>query len=145
MTLTWDGRIARIADSLPFQPVALVPATRVETATSRDDLPQEIPHRDAAFSLARTALLGAGAAAGQAEWFRAALDDRVHEPYRDSALLRELRDDLPAGAAGATLSGSGPTVIVWAEDADACVAALAERYPEHGVLPLAVSARGAHA
>lgn len=144
VTLTWDGRVARIADTLPFAPVALVPSARVQTASSRDDLPRQIPHGDAAFSLARAALLGAGAASGHARWFCAALDDRVHEPYRDSALLRELRADRPAGAVGATLSGSGPTVIVWAEDVASCAQALAERYPEHRVLPLAVSPKGAH-
>jgi homoserine kinase len=145
VTLTWNGRIARIADGLPLAAIALVPSTRIRTDASRDELPTEIPHRDAAFTLARAALLGAGAVSATAEWFAAALDDRVHEPYRASALLRELRSDLPAGALGATLSGSGPTVIVWAEDVVRCAGVLAERYPEHRVLPLAVSPKGAHA
>jgi homoserine kinase len=145
VTLTWEGSIACVADSLPLQPVALIPTDRVVTTDSRDALPDAVPLRDAAFTLARAALLGAGAATGRADWFRAALGDRVHEPYRASALLEEVRRDLPAGAAGATLSGSGPTVIVWAEDAGSCAAALAERYPEHRALALAVSARGAHA
>jgi homoserine kinase len=126
-------------------PVAVVTSDRVRTAASRDSLPEKVPHRDAAFTLARAALLGAGAAAGRADWFCAALDDRLHEPYRGSGLLDEVRSDLPAGALGATLSGSGPTVIVWAEDARACASALAKRYPQHRVLPLAVSPIGAHA
>jgi homoserine kinase len=145
VTLTWAGSVARVAPDLPLAPVALVPSDRVRTEASRDSLPEEIPHRDAAFTLARAALLGAGAATGRADWFRAALDDRVHEPYRGSALLADVRADLPAGAAGATLSGSGPTVIVWADDARACATVLGERYPEHRVLPLAVSPVGAHA
>jgi homoserine kinase len=145
VTLTWEGRIARIADTLPLAPVALVPALRVETAAARASLPAEIPHADAAFTLARAALLGAGAASGSADLLTAALDDRVHEPYRESALVREVRANLPAGARGATLSGSGPAVIVWADDAAACASELERRYPEHRVLPLAVSPRGAHA
>jgi homoserine kinase len=145
VVLTWEGRIARIADTLPLEPVAVIPSGRVSTETARDALPAGIPHGDAAFTLARAALLGAGAASQDADLFAAALDDRVHEPYRDSALVRELRESLPAGARGATLSGSGPTAIVWAEDAGACAADLAPRYPEHRVLPLAVSPRGAHA
>jgi pimeloyl-ACP methyl ester carboxylesterase len=52
-------------------------------------------------------------------------------------------DDLPPGARGATLSGSGPTVIVWADRPDTCAAALATRFPEHDVLRLAVAPRGA--
>jgi homoserine kinase len=145
VTLTWDGSIARLADSLPLDPVAVVPAARIGTAASRDALPSEIPHRDAVFSLARAALLGAGAASGRADWFRAALDDRAHEPFRASALLDEIRRDLPEAAAGATLSGSGPSVIVWAESGHPCAAELEGRYPDHRVLRLAVSGRGAHA
>jgi homoserine kinase len=145
VTLTWDGSIARLADTLPLAPVALVPATRTSTAHSRRVLPTEVSHADATFTVARAALLGAGAAAGRTDLFRAALADRLHEPHRASALLEAVRADLPDGAVGATLSGSGPTVIVWAEDVDRAVEALAGRYPDHGVLRLAVSARGAHA
>ena len=145
VTLTWDGRIARLADTLPLEPVAVVPATRVGTAAARESIPAEIPHTDAVFTLARAALLGAGAASGSADLLTAALDDRVHEPYRESSLVRELRARLPTGARGATLSGSGPAVIVWADDPAACASELEQRYPEHRVLALTVSARGAHA
>ena len=31
VVLTWDGRIARIADSLPLEPVAVIPPARVST------------------------------------------------------------------------------------------------------------------
>ena len=145
VTLTWEGRIARIASVLPLDPVAVVPPERLATAASREALPESIPHRDAAFTVARAALLGAGAASGWSDWLAAAFDDRVHEPYRASALLAEVRGDLPEGAAGATLSGSGPTVIVWGADGAACAAALAARYPKHRVQRLAVSPLGAHA
>jgi homoserine kinase len=143
VTLTWEGRIARIADSLPLAPVALVPRERTSTEESRRSLPSTVPHGDAAASAARAALLAAGAASGDRELFAAGLDDRLHEPYRPSAALDAVREQLPAGARGATLSGSGPTVIVWADDPDACAAALAERFPGHDVRPLAVSAKGA--
>ncbi len=145
VTLTWDGSIARIADTLPLEPVAVVPTARVPTAGARASLPSRVPHDDAVFTLARAALLGAGAASGRAQLFEAALDDRLHEPYRESSLVRELRESPPAGGRGATLSGSGPAVIVWADDAAACAGDLQHRYPEHRVLALAVSPRGAHA
>jgi homoserine kinase len=74
----------------------------------------------------------------------AAFEDRLHEPYRPSPLLNAIRSDLPGGAVGATLSGSGPTVIVWAEEAEACAAELADRFPDETVLTLPVSAEGAH-
>jgi homoserine kinase len=143
VTLTWDGRVARIAESLPLAPVALVPRERTPTEASRRALPSLLPHADAAANAARATLLGAGAAVGDAELFAAALDDRLHEPYRPSPALEAVRAELPPGARGATLSGSGPTVIVWADDADACETALTSRFPEHEVIRLAVTPRGA--
>lgn len=143
VTLTWDGRLARIADSLPLAPIALVPRERTSTEASRRSLPTSVPHAEAAANAGRAALLGAGAAAGDADLFAAGLDDRLHEPYRPSAVLDALREELPAGARGATLSGSGPTVIVWASDAPFCASELATRFPKHDVLPLAVTPKGA--
>jgi len=143
VTLTWEGRVARIADDLPLTPVALVPRERTSTEASRRSLPPSIPHTDAAATVARAALLAAGTVAADAELFAAGLDDRLHEPYRPSTELEAVRADPPPGARGATLSGSGPTVIVWADDAEACEHALARRFPDHEVLVLAVSPRGA--
>lgn len=143
VTLTWEGRIARLADALPLVPIALVPRERTSTEASRRSLPSTVPHGDAAANAARAALVAAGAATADPELFAAGLDDRLHEPYRPSSVLEAVRDDLPPGARGATLSGSGPTVIVWADRPDTCAAALATRFPEHHVLRLAVAPRGA--
>jgi homoserine kinase len=146
--LTWGTRIARVADRAPAVPIALVPETTVETAAARDALPAEVPHRDAAFTTGRAALLGAALASGSPDLFAEALDDRLHEPYRagTAPLLEEVRTRPPKGALGATLSGSGPTVIVWARDDDAaaCADELTHTYPSVRVLTLAVSAKGAH-
>ena len=143
VTLTWEGRIVRLAETLPLAPVALVPRERTSTEAARRSLPSTVPHADAAANAARAALLAAGAASGDADLFAAGLDDRLHEPYRPSAALDAIRAELPSGARGATLSGSGPTVIVWADDAGACAEALAARFPRHDVLVLGVSTRGA--
>jgi homoserine kinase len=141
--LTWEGRIARVADTLPLAPVAVVPKQKVRTVEARNALPAQVSHADAAFNAARAALLGAGLARGDAGLLAAAFTDRLHEPYRPSPLLDAIRAELPPGAVGATLSGSGPTVIVWAEDADACARALEQRFPEESVLSLRVSPEGA--
>ena len=143
VTLAWDGRIARIAETLPLSAVAVVPRERTSTEASRRSLPSTVAHADAAANAAHAALLAAGATAGDAALFAAGLDDRLHEPYRFSSVLEQVRDDPPPGARGATLSGSGPTVIVWADDADGCAAALAQRFPADDVLVLAVARRGA--
>jgi len=148
--LTWDGRIARVADGVPADPVAVVPReSRVATAESRAALPPSVPHADAAHTAGRAALLGAAVASGSSALFGAALDDRLHEPYRaaDAPLLASLRARLPRGALGATLSGSGPTVIVWAEPGAgaACAADLERVVGDADVLPLAASPTGASA
>lgn len=143
LTLTWDGKIARIAERLPLDPIAVIPHERTSTATSRGTLPATVPHADAAASAGRAALLGAGAASGDAGLFAAALGDWLHEPYRPSDVLDAIRASPPSGCAGATLSGSGPTVIAWASDGSGCAADLRARFPLHDVRELAVAPRGA--
>jgi homoserine kinase len=141
--VTWDGEVARIADELPALPIAVVPQTRVSTELARRSLPSAVPRADAVFTVARAMLLGASLASGDARLFAASNGDRLHEPYRAAAAphLSDLRADLPDGALGATLSGSGPTVIVWAERDISDE--LRARYPRHDVMTLRVAQAGA--
>ena len=145
--LTWEGRIARVAETLPATPIAVVPEATVSTAASRARLPPSVSFDDARFTAGRAALLGAAVAGGSSELFAAALTDRLHEPYRtaDAPTLRAVRDAPPAGALGATLSGSGPTVIVWAQSGRAaeCARELAQRFSGDTVVDMAVSPIGA--
>ena len=131
--LTWEGRIVRVADDMPAAAIAVVPQT--------------VSHADAAFTAGRAALLGAAIARGDAALFAESADDRLHEPYRGAHAphLAAIRNDLPAGALGATLSGSGPTVIVWADPrrADGVAAELTGRFPEHDVMRLPIATSGA--
>ncbi len=144
VVLTWETSIARIAEDVPAAPIALVPASRTNTAESRASLPATVPHADAAFTAGRAALLGAALASGSAELFAAALHDRLHEPYR-SPFLEQVRACLPESALGATLSGSGPTVMVWARESESanCATALAALHPDVEVLQLTVASQGA--
>lgn len=149
--LTWESdgkqRVARLAQELPLVAVAVVPAARVETAAARAALPSAVAHADAAFTAGRAALLGAGLVAGSPELLHEAFSDRLHEPYRGplSPVFGPLRESPPAGAVGVTISGSGPTVIVWTRPADAaaCAAELGQRFPQERVLPLPVVPTGA--
>ena len=77
-----------------------------------------------------------------------AFNDRLHEQYRagDAPLLGAIRASATDGAVGVTLSGSGPSVVVWAaHDRAAGVAAqLRETLSDDTrVLPLRVAQRGA--
>jgi homoserine kinase len=139
---------ARIASDMPVAAILAVPAARTSTAQSRGGLPAEVTHADAAHNAASAALLGAGIASGDASLLRDAFDDRLHEQYRiaDAPLLRTLRSHPPAGTVGVTLSGSGPSVVVWAEHARAAEVArdLEHSLPDDTmVLPLRVAQEGA--
>lgn len=145
-----NGCVARrIADRMPLVPVVIVPDQRVATAEARSALPGHVPFADAAHSVGRAAMLGAALAAAEADLFVAALDDRLHEPYRASSSphFEAVRADLPRGARAVTISGSGPTTIVWTEEKliDSCRAEIAERFEDARVLVLGVSATGAGA
>ncbi|HWX08460.1 MAG TPA: homoserine kinase [Gaiellaceae bacterium] len=147
--LTWDGHIARVADDVPAAAVAVVPQGRLKTAEARATLPQAVQHADAVFSAIHATLLGAALASGDRALFAASTDDRLHEPYRaeHAPHLEAIRSTPPRGYLGATLSGSGPTVIVWAEKerVGETVADLVERFPDHEVLQLPVTTTGASA
>jgi len=93
-----------------------MPHTPVRTAEARAALPPEVPLADAVFNVGRTALLTLGLARGEWDLVAAGLHDRLHEPrrahlYPRSLELAERAREL--GALGATISGAGPTVLVW--------------------------------
>ena len=137
---------ARIAADLPLSPVLVLPDQRVNTLESRGRLPETLPHHEAAAAAAQAALLGAAVPAGDAKLLADAFHDRLHEPYRapDAPLLQELRDDPVPGQAGVTLSGSGPSVVVWVEKGSDPVTELERRYPDARVLSLRIAEQGAH-
>ena len=99
--------------------VALVPPFESSTAQARALLPVTVAHADAAFAAARTALLVA-VLAGTAgpELLGAATEDRLHQPYRATAMPESatLISSLRADGLAAVLSGAGPTVLVLARD-----------------------------
>ena len=107
-----------IHDSLAL--VFVVPDFMVETKKARAALPATVAHPVAAEAAARSAALIHGLARGEPRALAAGLDDVLHVPFRRS-LVRGY-DDVTgaartAGAFGATLSGSGPTLLAVAPTA----------------------------
>jgi homoserine kinase len=138
----------RIADDMPVAAILAVPSSRTSTAASRNGLPEQVTHADAAHNAASAAMLGAAIVSGDVELLRDAFDDRLHEQYRigNAPLLQSLRAHAPDGTVGVTLSGSGPSVVVWAENARAADVAreLKDSLPNDTmVLPLRVAQEGA--
>jgi homoserine kinase len=141
-----EWHVRRLARTLPFTLIEVVPGARVATERSRHRLPDRLPHADASFAAARALLLGAGLASRDPSLVAKGFDDRRHEPYRidDAPLLAELRSDPPAGAVGVTLSGWGPSVTVCADpqQAERCVDDLQRRLPTARALRLDVASSG---
>ena len=130
--------------TLPLTPVVVIPQSSVLTSEARWCCPPMSGTRMLPSTSRAPRCSAPGIAQGDPALLAAAFADRLHEPYRPSPILTSIRADLPAGAVGATLSGSGPSVIAWATDAGPCAAELAERFPEETVMVLPVSPQGAH-
>jgi homoserine kinase len=110
------GQTRRFDPPLGLEAVLVVPEVAVGTGEARGALPELVPLADAAFNVGQAAMLTLGLATGDWEAVAAGLHDRLHQPYRASLyprsaeLVSRARD---FGALGATISGAGPTVLVW--------------------------------
>lgn len=123
------GDVHRFEVPAGLVPVLVVPSEPVRTAQARAALPDTVPLTDARFNVAAVAQLVVGLAGGDWELVAAGLRDRLHQPYRARLYPRSARllEQAPRlGALGGTISGAGPTVLVWSlsEDIDAVVRAL---------------------
>ena len=95
-------------------PVLFVAAASSKTEDMRAALPPLIPHHEAAAAAARSALLATAVITSDAGLLRTAMDDRLHQPYRLPLLPHTAELIATAyehGAAGAALSGAGPSVL----------------------------------
>ena len=101
-----------------LEAVLVVPTDPVRTEEARKALPKQVPLRDAVHNVAHAATLMLGLATPDWGLIAQGLDDRLHQPYRahlyprSAGLLEEAR---ALGALGATISGAGPTVLVWCQ------------------------------
>jgi homoserine kinase len=96
--------------------VIVVPDDQVPTEEARRAIPDEIPLADAIANVAAASLLVLGVQRSDLTLIERGLTDRVHQPRRAHLYPRsiELVEQARAiGAIGATISGAGPTVLVW--------------------------------
>jgi homoserine kinase len=148
VTLAWtasDGARALRLHFCPVEFVAVVAPGELATERARAALPAQVGHADAVHTAARAALLVAALEQGRTDVLPEALDDRLHEPYRAAlvpllATVRQRLGGLPAF--GATLSGAGPSVLVWCEQGGADAVARGLDGLGAQALPLAVADRG---
>ena len=91
-----------------------IPDFELSTAKARQVLPKQVSMQDAIFNASHLALLSHGIQTGNANWLRAGLQDRLHQPYREE-LIAGMKDvqaaAIAAGAYGMVISGAGPTLL----------------------------------
>jgi homoserine kinase len=127
-----DGEAIRFDPPAALEALVVVPFEPVVTAQARAALPEVVPIADAVYNTAHGALLMLGLARGELDIVARGLADRLHQPYRAPLYPRSAALVIEAqalGALGATISGAGPTVLVWThvEATAAVYAALRER------------------
>jgi homoserine kinase len=96
--------------------IAVVPAEEVSTERAREAIPVEVPLADAVANVSAASRLVLGLQTADLDLLAAGLVDHIHQPRRRELYLRsmDLVDSAPElGALGATISGAGPTVLVW--------------------------------
>lgn len=108
--------VYRIPAPVGLEALLVVPDEPVRTEQARAALPAQVPIADAVFNIARAATLTLGLVNEDWDAIAAGLRDRLHQHrrahlYPRSAQLLTRAADL--GALGATISGAGPTVLVW--------------------------------
>jgi homoserine kinase len=114
-----------VARAVPWPPgwrvVVATPALALPTPVARAALPASVPHRDAVFNVQRTALLVEAVRRRDADLMRAALADRLHQPYRAPLVpgLTEAAAWTDAALLGVVLSGAGPSLAAFVTDSGA--------------------------
>lgn len=116
-----DGSVLVVKRPWPvnLKVVVVSPDALLQTAKTRSALPATIERSDAVYNLQRVGLFSAAVETGAYHLLWDAMQDRVHQPYRQS-LVRGLTEALATrpqpGLVGVALSGSGPSVVALALD-----------------------------
>ena len=99
--------------------VLFIPKGEIVTGYARAILPQRVSRRDAVHNLGRVALMVNALTSGRLEDLRIATQDRLHQPARTKLfppMGEIIKAAIEAGALGAFLSGSGPTILALAKE-----------------------------
>lgn len=99
--------------------VVAIPDFNLSTHGARQVLPQIVPFKDAVFNIGRTALVIGALCKGEFQHLRYALEDKIHQPYREHlipGMSQVFAAALGEGALGVALSGAGPCLIAFAQE-----------------------------
>ncbi|MGD0444744.1 MAG: homoserine kinase [Edaphobacter sp.] len=114
--VTQDALVtATFGHDLDWNLLLAIPTASLSTKKARALLPAHYSREDAVTNIQSTALLVAAFAQGRSGLLRAAMRDRIHQPYRAKAcpllpLLLPLAEH--PGVLGVALSGAGPSILL---------------------------------
>jgi homoserine kinase len=122
----------------PFDPpeglegIVVIPPDEVSTKRAREAIPAQVPLADAVANVSAAAMLVLGLRSSDLDLLARGLRDSIHQDRRRDLYPRSMDivdSARELGALGATISGAGPTVLVWTtwQDAGNVAAALEER------------------
>ncbi len=116
--------------------IVAVPDFTLSTKISREVLPESVFIKDAVFNISRTALLVGALARGELAYLSYALEDKLHQPYRQK-LIPGMEQVFAAakeqGALGVTISGAGPALMAYAtKNADTIGKAMVNAFTHEG-------------
>ncbi|MDZ8188483.1 MAG: homoserine kinase [Nostoc sp. ChiSLP02] len=120
-------------------PVVAIPDFELSTSDARRVVPTEVSRADAIFNAAHLGLLLRGLETGKPEWLKAALQDKLHQPYRKALIPGYDSVNLAAvtaGAYGMVISGAGPTLLALTDDlhSEAVAAAMSNAWEQEGII-----------
>ncbi len=123
---------ARFNPPEELEGIAVIPPEEVSTKLAREAIPAEVPLADAVANVSAAAQLVLGLQTADLALVGRGLADAIHQPRRRDLYPRSMEIvDAAAelGALGATISGAGPTVLVWTtwQEAGNVAAALEDR------------------
>lgn len=118
-TIDSNGLTHAVRVELPssYEVAVVVPDFALSTPEARAVLPDTYSRTDVVFNVQRSALLMAALCTGSTDSFSAALEDRIHQPYRAKLIpgFSEMLQLKAPGLLGCALSGAGPSVLVFFE------------------------------
>jgi len=118
-----------------YRVAVVVPDFVLPTVEARRVLPEKYTRAATIFNVQRSVLLIAALTQGVTDAFPAALEDKLHQPYRFGLVpgLEEMTKLRMPGLLGCALSGAGPSILVFHESGheDVCER-VREIFASHG-------------
>lgn len=96
-----------------------IPDFELATNISRSVLPEKVPMEDAKFNARRLAMLIHAIDTVDAKLMKSALEDRLHQPYREKLVpgFKEIKEALKheENVLGTVISGAGPSIVIFSQ------------------------------